>query len=226
MTKKVWLVLLTVSLFIFTGCGKAVYEVRNENVPVKLTEKQMGNAISNAAERRGWIVKKVSKNVINATYFRGKYMAKVAIKYSKSTYSINYLDSKNLNYDGQKIHGTYNKWVLNLENTIDRKLTEIGSGYTSSTGSSSKGASNQGASLQSLGFKVGKTTKIDVMERMGRPTSTSYSSDGQEVLLYNKTRVTGKAWIPFYYGRDRVRVQYMSFTFKNNILTGFSESHN
>ena len=121
MTRRVWLILL-VSLFIFTGCGQAIYSVKKENKAVKLTANQMKRIIISSATERGWMVKKVSSGLIHLTHFRGKHMAKLGVKYTKSSYSINYLDSQNLKYDGIKIHRTYNSWVKNLERTIDQKL--------------------------------------------------------------------------------------------------------
>lgn len=219
MTKRVWLVLL-VSAFIFSGCGGAIYTVKKENVAVKLTTKKMGNAIKIAAEERGWVAKWVSNGLIHATYHSGRNMAKVAVKYTNTSYAISYLDSSaSLKYTGKKIHRTYNKWVKNLERTIDRKLSDVSNGIALVNKS-------KPASLKSLGFKVGKTTKSDVMVKMGRPTSTSYDSTGQEVLIYNRSRLTGQAFNPFYYGRNRVKISYSSFTFKKNVLTAFSQSGN
>lgn len=222
MTRRTWLILLVslVSIFIFSGCGKAVYAVKKENTTVKLTTKQMESVINTSAEERGWMIKKVSDGLIHLTYFRGKVMAKVGVSYTNSSYSIDYLDSQNLKYDGKNIHGTYNKWVEGLEQTIDKRLYLISNGLATETGAVIKEST-----ITSSDFKVGKTTKSDVMEKLGGPTSVSRSSDGQEILSYDKSRVSGKAWIPFYYGNDRVVVNHMSFTFKNDILTAFSEQH-
>ena len=217
MTRRSWLILL-VSLVFFSGCGKAIYSVKKEVVPTKITVKQMKSAIISAANERGWTVKNVSDGVIHTTYYRGKYMAKLEVTYSASTYSINYLKSKNLKYDGQKIHGTYNKWVKNLENTIDRKLDILSDGGSVATATTKN-------NLASLGFVTGKTTKDDVMEKLGGPTSVTHGSNGEETLTYNRSHLTGKAWIPFYFGRDTYKVEYFVLTFKDNILTSFSESH-
>jgi len=73
-------------------------------------------------------------------------------------------------------------------------------------------------------FKIGKTTKEDVIARLGQPNGESMNSEGEEILFYSKRHRTGKAWIPFYHGHDRVRIQMAQYTFKNNILTAVSSS--
>jgi len=74
-------------------------------------------------------------------------------------------------------------------------------------------------------FEIGKTTKEDVIAALGEPSGDSFNSVGEEVLFYRHTRVTGKAWIPFYYGHDRVRTKFEQYKFKDGILTGIAQSH-
>ncbi len=73
-------------------------------------------------------------------------------------------------------------------------------------------------------FVVGKTTKDEVIAALGEPSGRSVNSKGEEVLTYRSGHPTGKAWIPFYYGRDRWRTEVKTYTFKNNILVDYAES--
>ena len=55
---------------------------------------------------------------------KGHPTATVAIVYSASTYSIEYVDSTGLSYDEKtgSIHGNYKKWTNNLRASIDKRL--------------------------------------------------------------------------------------------------------
>jgi len=71
-------------------------------------------------------------------------------------------------------------------------------------------------------FKIGKTTKSDVIAVLGQPNSVSTADDGTEILSFYSVKRTGKAWIPFYYGNDRVRTSNDILKFKNGILSHIS----
>lgn len=73
-------------------------------------------------------------------------------------------------------------------------------------------------------FAIGKATKDDVIAALGNPTAVSATSTGEELLVYNTSHITGKSFIPFYYGNDHVRMTSSTYKFKNNILTDYSQS--
>lgn len=75
-------------------------------------------------------------------------------------------------------------------------------------------------------FKIGKTTKEEILAKYGKPNSISVSATGVETLVYIRNHITGKAWIPFYYGSDRVRTYTKIFKFKNGVLTDYTTSEN
>lgn len=54
----------------------------------------------------------------------GIYSAVVTVHYDGRSVRIAYTGSENLNYDGKNktIHGTYNRWVRNIEKRIRRNL--------------------------------------------------------------------------------------------------------
>lgn len=55
---------------------------------------------------------------------KGAYSAVVTVHYDSRSVRIAYAGSENLNYDGKNktIHGTYNRWVRNIEKRIRRNL--------------------------------------------------------------------------------------------------------
>jgi len=79
---------------------------------------------------------------------------------------------------------------------------------------------------QTQKYKVGETTKADIIEELGNPNGISYNSKGEEVLMYRRRHITGKGFIPFYFGSDRVRTTMQQFSFKDGILTAYTSTSN
>jgi hypothetical protein len=128
--KKLFSVVLlaSLSLAIATGCRTSVpvYNVEQESV-VSSTEKALKaddvkKAIMTAGSALGWVMKADKPGHIIGTLNVRKHMAKIAIQYNAKSYSISYLDSLNLNYDGDNIHGNYNGWIQRLQSTIQTQL--------------------------------------------------------------------------------------------------------
>src|SRR5262245_4631466 len=75
-----------------------------EELPVQssdgkaLSADQIRKAIISGAATRQWAASVQPGNVVQLTYNRGKHTAIVKVKYSAKTYSINYVDSTDLNY--------------------------------------------------------------------------------------------------------------------------------
>lgn len=124
------LILFTFAFFIFTACGGGgkVYNVPSANTQNKYTMKQMETAIVVAGEQYKWNFKKIKEGKLTGEYNRGKLMAKIAIRYSSTKYSINYLDSKNFKYNGTTIHKNYNALVKKIEKAINHNLQNISNG--------------------------------------------------------------------------------------------------
>lgn len=71
-------------------------------------------------------------------------------------------------------------------------------------------------------FTIGVSTKADVVARLGEPNGVRVNKDGTEVLTYSSGHITGKAFIPFYFGDDRYRTHEYRFEFKHGLLVGKS----
>ncbi len=77
--------------------------------------------IKRAGAQLGWIVEDVTPptpGVLKATLYIRSHKAVVRIDFSQTQFSITYVDSSNLNYDGQTIHRNYNGWIQNLRGAI------------------------------------------------------------------------------------------------------------
>ncbi|MGD8784985.1 MAG: hypothetical protein PVF28_05395 [Thioalkalispiraceae bacterium] len=128
--KKFAFIALLISIFSVAGCGSNDPVVNYNNSPIVAKSgnknlKDVKRAIVLAGSRLGWQMQSIQPGIIQATLFSQGHMAKVEISYSTESYSINYKDSSNLKYNGQTIHGTYNKWVEKLHGAIRTNLARI-----------------------------------------------------------------------------------------------------
>ncbi|HZP92839.1 MAG TPA: hypothetical protein VFB20_08160 [Burkholderiales bacterium] len=131
--------LLATTLIAFAAAARDLPPVVDyENVAVvtgsgkPASTEAVGVAISNAAAggRRVWALKRMAPDKVRATYNQGRYAASVDIEYSDKAYSIHYVGSNNLHAatdeKGQKlIHGSYNKWVEELQRGIKAELGKL-----------------------------------------------------------------------------------------------------
>ena len=85
----------------------------------------VADGIMQAGNRLGWKMSKRGTNEIYAYIDHNDRQAVILISFSERAYSVKYLKSQNFLYDGQKIHKSYNKLVLNLIWGIDNELNTI-----------------------------------------------------------------------------------------------------
>lgn len=113
---------------LLTGCFgrlQPVYTVNDMAVPVALQDapaSKIDAIIKVAVTGRGWQVQDLSPGLIQATLKQRSHVAVVNIKYSNKAYSIEYVSSQDLLYDGSKIHRNYNRWVKTLEQDINKEM--------------------------------------------------------------------------------------------------------
>lgn len=84
--------------------------------------KQIQRAIQKAAQHRGWILRKKGKSKYISTLNHRGHMVKVEIKYSKTNIKFTYLDSKEMKYDGKKIHKKYHMWIDRFQASVRQNL--------------------------------------------------------------------------------------------------------
>jgi hypothetical protein len=120
-------ILVALSLLL-TACFGRIQPVYNANqvpVPVALQDSsasKIGTIIQTAAIERGWQVQEETPGKIKATLRNRTHQAVVSITYNNKSYSIDYVSSQDLLYEGGKIHRNYNRWVRNLEVDINKDL--------------------------------------------------------------------------------------------------------
>lgn len=116
-------------IFILSSCSSApaVYNVNNEYIPTlqsgkNLSQEDVEKSILSAAYKRGWSPRVIKTGLIEARITVRSHRASIEIPYSDNRYSIIYKDSKELDYKNGTIHRNYNKWIMNLSNSIEREL--------------------------------------------------------------------------------------------------------
>lgn len=102
-----------------------VENYEQQSVPTGLTQQQVGKAITESALNREWIVESNKDGVMNLKINVRTHMAAIKITYNNNFYSINYVDSYNLKYNGNVIHRNYNKWITILNRDIQQKLSAL-----------------------------------------------------------------------------------------------------
>ena len=123
------LIILTVFL---TACKSApILNINDDQFEAQnKTMDEVTQGIKLAGAGLGWRMEKIKPGLIVATLYLRTHMAKVNISYNTKSYSINYKDSTNLDYqqnssnhDGQDaIHSNYNGWIQNLSNAIQQQV--------------------------------------------------------------------------------------------------------
>ena len=112
-------------IFILTGCNKTMLVrdyTNNQLVFNELGTPNQSNlekSIRNAAISLGWRTEIINQGEIRATLNVRTHKLVVTISYDNTSYSIKYVSSEDLLYDGEKIHKKYDMWVRNLIKAID-----------------------------------------------------------------------------------------------------------
>ncbi len=84
--------------------------------------KQVEMAIIRGGAIRRWNMRVIKPGHIEGTLNLRSHQAVVDIYYSVEDFSIQYKNSKNLEYKDGKIHLNYNRWITNLSFDIQREL--------------------------------------------------------------------------------------------------------
>jgi len=121
---------IAVSFFLFSCTTSAVLNLRNEPISSSINGKQptvekVEKAILTAAQKRGWSTRVVKDGLIEASILVRTHQATIQIPYSSTNYSIIYVDSSNLSYDGTNIHKNYNNWIVKLSRSIQSELYNL-----------------------------------------------------------------------------------------------------
>ena len=123
--KKLFYIVVLTSALLLSGCNKTmpVKNYTGQNITQysnqNLKESDVERAILRGAISLGWKAKTVSEGKIRAELNIRKHQLILMIEHDDKTYSINYVDSTNLSYDGENIHRQYHNWINHLINSIN-----------------------------------------------------------------------------------------------------------
>lgn len=120
--------LVVAGVLLLSGCRTAaVYNVQNDPIEVNVSQDKVYQAIKMAGNSKGWIITKVKPGLAMGKLNARKHEAVVEIPYTAKSFSINYKNSLNLNYNAEtnQIHNNYNGWVQNLRNAINFQLSTL-----------------------------------------------------------------------------------------------------
>lgn len=128
-------VLLALATAAVAGCrAEQVYNPTDiayapaATVTRSLTSTDYKNAIIRAGTQRGWTFQDAGPgHLVGNLAVRGKHFATVDVFYDSEEFTINYKDSRNLDYDPatRQIHPNYNAWITNLQQDIQAEVTRL-----------------------------------------------------------------------------------------------------
>jgi len=125
MKRYYYLILIPIFILAVSGCKTGeIYSVKQPIESFTPTTLEVETSIINATNKLGWILLKNEDYSYTALYNKQRYFMKVKIKYGINLYTIEYLDSGNLKYDGKTIHKYYNKEVEKLHEAIRYNILE------------------------------------------------------------------------------------------------------
>jgi hypothetical protein len=112
-----------------SACREApVYNVIESPLAVQneyVTLDEVTDAIVRAGTNIRWIMVEEGPGHIVGTLNIREHQAVVDIFYTVESFTIKYKDSLNLLYNGSSIHRNYNKWIMNLEQAIQKEVVAL-----------------------------------------------------------------------------------------------------
>lgn len=111
-----------IALLGLSGCTRPIYNVSQHPFTSPGTLAGRTAQIRQAAVGLGWQTEVIRPGMIRATLHLRSHVAVTEITYNEQVFSILYVDSSNLQYDGTSIHKNYNGWIQNLERAINVQL--------------------------------------------------------------------------------------------------------
>lgn len=121
--KKIVLSLFIMGLLSACNTSRPLTNLNNHNIEYLVNGEKSAEdvklSIIQAGQVLGWQMQPFAPGVIRGTLNIRTHQAVVDIPYNTKSYSILYVSSVNLDYDGQTIHRSYPRWVNNLKAKID-----------------------------------------------------------------------------------------------------------
>lgn len=113
----------------FVSCRTApIRNIPDNSIPTinqnALNQDELEAAIIMGGNKAGWSMRKTEPGLIVGTIQVRVHEAQVNVRYTGNSWNITYRDSKNLKFNGEKIHSNYNKWVNHLADAIRNQINE------------------------------------------------------------------------------------------------------
>ncbi|MBP6950787.1 MAG: hypothetical protein KA112_00135 [Alphaproteobacteria bacterium] len=123
MKNFIGLLLIAVVTSGLMGCANHVpiYNVNQHLMPFeakKMSSQEIGRRICEAVAKRGWRCDSTTPQTLICHLEKRAHKAIVQIDYNTCFFSINYIDTCNLNYEAGEVHRNYNSWIKKMENDI------------------------------------------------------------------------------------------------------------
>jgi len=114
-------------LVLVAACAAPVRNVVSEPFVTSrdVSLEEVKKTIISAGTGLGWKMMPQEDGRITGRLDLRKHTAIVDIAYTTEAFSITYVDSTNLKYDGRLIHRNYNNWITNLENRIQATVAAL-----------------------------------------------------------------------------------------------------
>jgi len=120
-----------IALLLISGCSRkdTIYNIPKSPIGEEKIGSGIYSDVYRAIKRAGasvnWVIRKTKEGEAIGRFQSRNHVAMVKIIYNNEYYSINYLESQNLNYDAENgtIHKNYNVWVHRLEKAINSNLS-------------------------------------------------------------------------------------------------------
>lgn len=101
---------------------REIYDIINVPIAQGHSIEAVEKAIFTSGKQNGWLMKKQKDGFILAKKVVRKHTMVVRISYDQEHFSITYITSENLKYQGYYIHRNYNVWIQQLEQGINFNL--------------------------------------------------------------------------------------------------------
>jgi hypothetical protein len=119
------------TVIVASACSRTcpVYNVQDHPIPAaiqRLPLDQTGQTIMQVGRLRHWRMDPAGPGQITGVVDDRGHEAVINITYSQQAYSITLAGSTNLRQEGDEVHKKYNKWIRQLERSIDDRLNVAG----------------------------------------------------------------------------------------------------
>lgn len=118
-------------ILVLASCNHPIPVLNIVNEPIVTASgktpsiEQIKQVIRKGVISKTWSVDEISDKEIKAHFSKGSKIARITIVFDEAEYSIRYISSEKLLYDGTNIHNRYNAWIKGLRKRINVYMLEL-----------------------------------------------------------------------------------------------------